>query len=167
MLGLIHVIYQASLAMGSAVKHTSCLGSHYVQIIKRIKCDLQLYLGCPILLVEADLTSNSKWTPDMSTMSSVFTCFFGGTKHRRKRVNMSFPTKYGMAFLFMESDLTSDPIWLQPTMSNVQTWSVWVSITHSRKTVNLSHLNITHGGQAAILTLRSYQIPLTQWASQT
>ena len=34
-----------------------------------------------------------------------------------------------MAFLFMESDLTSDPIWLRPTMSNVQTCPVWISIT--------------------------------------
>ena len=121
----------------------------------------------PFLLVEADLTSNSKWPPDMSTMSSVFTCFFGGTKHFRKKVKVSFPTNYGMAFLFMESDLTSDPIWLQPTMSNGHTCSVWVSITHSRKTVKLSHLNITYGGLAAILTLRSYQIPPTEWASQT
>ena len=93
----------------------------------------------PSLLVEADLTSNSKWPPDMSTMSNVFTCFILGTKHHKKRVKVSFPTNYVMAFLFMESDLTSDPIWLQPTMSNVQTCLVWVSTTHRRKTVKLSH----------------------------
>ena len=83
----------------------------------------------PFLLVEADLTSNPKWPPDVSNMSSVFACFILGTKHRRKRVKVSFPTKYGMAFLFMESDLTSDPIWLRPTMSNVQTCPVWISVT--------------------------------------
>ena len=91
----------------------------------------------PFWLVEADLTSNSKWPPDMSTMSNVFTCFILGTKHHKKRVKVSFPTNYIMAFLFMESDLTSDPIWLQPTMSNVQTCPVWVSITQNRKTVKV------------------------------
>ena len=79
--------------------------------------------GMAILVVEADLTENSKWPPDMSTVSTFFTCFNFGTEQRKIKLEVSFPTKCVMAFLFMESDLTSDSRWLQSTMSNFQTWS--------------------------------------------
>ena len=58
--------------------------------------------------MEADLTENSKWPPDMSTVSTFFTCFNFGTEQRKIKLEVSFPTKCVMAFQFMESDLTSD-----------------------------------------------------------
>ena len=104
---------------------------------KHLKCNFQLYLGCPFYWwkqIWHQIQNGRQTCPPCQVFSHAF---LGGTKHRRKRVKVSFPTNYGMAFLFMESDLTSDPIWLQPTMYNVQTCPVWVSISQSRKTVKV------------------------------
>ena len=118
--------------------------------------------GMAILVMEADLTENSKWLPGMSNGSNVFTCFNFGTKQRRNKLKVSFPTKFVMAFLFMQSDLTSDSRWLQSTMSNVQTCFGYLSHRVEKK-INRA-IWILH--MVDWQSSWSYQIPLTEWASQ-